>query len=253
MNSNRDHNPSSIKDRILHKIEHREVQMRSRTFFICKLLGVLVLALGILLLSVFIGTVLFFTLRINGHDGLLGLGIRGFVLFAQVFPWWLLILDGVLITALAWLVRSFQFGYRRPALYILFACVSIALVTGFTIDHNTSFNDRLLQDADDGGLPTPLQSVYKGTRRPPPEGAAYRGTVLLPQKDGFRMYDPDIKKELTVEFPDSDYDDRITILVGDTVFVIGDREGDIIEAFAVRKLDPRGLAPEMREPFDRDD
>lgn len=235
--------PSSLRERILAQIEQNEVQMHSRFFFMLKVASAAALAAAALLISVFIGNLLFFTLRINGHDALLSLGGRGFALFVQVFPWWLLALDILLIVALVWVVRHFQFGYRRPAIFVFLAVVLVAFAAGFALDHNTPLNDHLLRDADDGGLPSPLRSLYQGTRHSPPPGTAYRGTITSIGTSSLSLYDPDLSKDLTVFLPAGELTEHAPFSIGQNVFIVGNEQNGFIQAFDIHPIDPHGIAP----------
>lgn len=242
MNSNE---PTSVRDRILSKIERNEVRMHSRIYFI--LLGgvVIVLAVLTLLLSVFLGNLLSFTLRINGHDGLLALGTQGLVLFVQVFPWWLLLITIALVILVAWLARRFSFVYRTPALFVFALLVAGALLAGFTLDRGTPLNDHLLQDADDGHLPAPLSGLYQGSRHAPPPGSGgYRGTITHIDADRISLSDPDISTTTLIVFlPTEPHDGPLHLTLGEAVFVIGSEVNGAIHALDIHPLDSDGLPP----------
>ncbi len=247
MNSNEHH---SIKDRVLEKIEHTGVRMHSRAYFALHIGGVIAFAVLALLVTVFIGNFLFFTLRLNGHGELLSLGARGWGIFVRVFPWWLLAADIALCAALVWLVRRFQFGYRTPVLFVFFALILAALAVGFAIDAGTPVNDRLLQDADRGALPPPFDAVYRGARRAPPRGSAYRGTIISVASTSLNMTDPDADSTLTVLLPAQGQDHALPLTVGEAIFVIGSQQSPgLIQAVDIHPINAAGLPPrETRDP-----
>lgn len=241
MNSDPQH--PSVRDRILAKIEHDNVRMHTRAYFAVRIAGALLLAALILLVTVFIGNFVFFILRLNGHGELLSLGSRGWLLFLRVFPWWLLAIDIVLAALLAWVVRYFQFGYRKPILALFIVLVAAALAGGFLLDEGTPLNDRLLRDADRGALPHPFDAVYKGARRAPPPGSAYRGTVITVQQGSFLLADPDFDDLQTVLLPPPQNHPAPPLSAGEAVLVIGSDENGVIHAIDVHPIDAAGLPP----------
>jgi len=243
---NSDHDTSartSIRDRILAKIEHNEVRMHSRTYFALKVSGALALAALILLITVFIGNFVFFMLRINGHGALLSLGTHGWSIFLRVFPWWLLITDIALAALLAWVVRHFQFGYRKPIIVVFLALAAAALAGGFALDEGTPLNDRLLHEADRGALPFVLDDFYKGARRAPPNDSAFRGTVVSVQQGSFSLADPDFD-DVRMVIPADPSQSFSSVFIGETVLVIGSEDRGVIHAVAVHQIDADALPPQ---------
>lgn len=158
-----------LQEKILQKIREGEVVMRPRIYFTLRALALMLVALAVLVLSVFICNFIFFTLRLNGHESLLGRP-GGIMLFLRFFPWGLLAIDAALIFLLEWMLRSFKFAYQKPTLYLALALVATVISAGFVLDRGTPFNDRVLMRADRGGLPPPFVQIYEGSRRPlPPE------------------------------------------------------------------------------------
>lgn len=159
---------NDLKEKILAKIREGEVVMRPKVYFTLRAAALMLVALVVLTLSVFICNFIFFTLRLNGHESLLGRP-GGLFLFLRFFPWGLLVIDIALIFLLEWMLKSFKFAYQKPTLYLALALVAVVLSAGFVIDRGTPFNDRVLMWADRGGLPPPFVQIYEGSRRPLPE------------------------------------------------------------------------------------
>ncbi len=242
---NSDEHAHTVQERIMEKIQDQELTMHSRIFFVVRIVAIILLALIVLIISIFLVSLLFFTLRVNGHEPLLELGSRGVWLFIRLFPWWLLLIDIVLIAVLERVVRTFKFGYRSPVLYLFVALIVLACGIGIALDRGTRVNDMLLHRADQGYLPQPLNSLYQGARRMPPHDGAYRGTVLRLLERSFALSDPDRSEdELLVLLPDTHSTPPLS--VGEAVFVIGDEKDGVIRAIDVHPIDPDGIPPAPR-------
>jgi hypothetical protein len=135
--------PKSMRERILEKIDTRELSMRPKIYFTLKVAALVLITLAVLVISIFIFNFILFSSRINGHESLLGFGPRGILTFLEFFPWWLLGIDIALIILLEWLLRQFRFGYKSPVLYLLLTLLVVTASTAFLIDRGTAFNDQL--------------------------------------------------------------------------------------------------------------
>jgi hypothetical protein len=203
--------------------------------FLAALVALVILGVSIALVSF-----IFFSLRIAGHESLLGFGPRGILAFIFIFPWPLLLLDVLLVLFLETLLRRFKFGYRSPVLYLLIVLIAIAGAAGIAIDRTTHVNDDLLDRADHGGLPPPFGEVYEHVHAPVPrDHGIFRGVVQSISTSTFVMshddFDPDVDGLYTVilptQFPTS------MLSQGDRVYVAGDPEGSTtVRAFGIRVL-----------------
>ena len=162
---------TSLKDKILEKIESRELSMKPRYLFGLRLALMVLVALLVLVFSVFIFNFIFFSIRVSGHMALLSFGLRGVGAFVLNFPWGLLIIDVLLVVLLEKMLRHFRFAYRSPVLYLFFAILALAISAGLVIDRSSDVNDRMLHRVESGerGLPF-FAPIYRGARRPWPEG-----------------------------------------------------------------------------------
>ncbi len=236
-----EHNPtphSDMKDRLLRKIDARELLMRPKIYFTLQVAALTLVAIAVLLVSIFIFNFIFFSIRINSRDSLLGFGPRGIWAFLAFFPWMFLLVDVVLVLVLEWLLRKFRSGNRIPALYLLFGLIGLTVVTGLFIDRATGINDRMLLRSDEHLLPPPLDAFYGGARHhfAPESGIC---TCIITAIDGTVVYlrDADGTTTLTAVLPLNDPRATTTLLkVGDIVIVAGDRRGDEIKAFGVHRI-----------------
>jgi hypothetical protein len=229
--------PKSAKDRILERIRQGERPMRSKAYFVARIIALALVALAVLAISIFLANFILFGIRINSHDALLGFGPRGLLLFVRMFPWPLLIIDIGLIILLEWLLRKFRFGYKSPVLYLFIGIIALSASAGFLIDRETDVNDRLLNRADRHELPG-FDDVFEGARHAPPPGTAachctitaINGNIL--QATGFEQGTTTLRT-LIVRPEDPVLS---TLNVGDTIFAIGDEDGATIHVFGI-KLD----------------
>jgi hypothetical protein len=226
------HNKDHLKESILKKIKLDELKMRPRLYFSAQLVALVLCAILVGVVSAFLFNFLLFYLSASGRSILLGFGRRGVYSFLRLFPWWLLVLDLVLIFGLAWLVRQFSFGYKRPVLYILLVLLAGVFGIGVFLNLATDLNDRLEQHDRHG--------AFEHARRPPPppEGIC-RCTITA--INGNRITAEDTYFGATSTYtillpPNSARATTSGLRVGDTIFVVGDAENDVIRAFGVQKV-----------------
>lgn len=234
-----------MRERILKDIKSGDVSMTPRTYFTLKVVALVAAMLGVLVVTIFIFNILYYSIRVSSHDALLGFGIKGFNTFWYVFPWGWLILDVALVVLLQWLLRHFRAGYKIPVLYLIAVLLGCAAVFGFVLEE-TSVNDRLIEREE--LLPAPLAQLYELIREPNEMQngicrcviLAINGSVLVVQAEGGRG------DAITVVLPQSArYATTTGLHVGDTIYLAGEEkdEGEI-EAFGIRlEIPKRGTMP----------
>lgn len=238
--NNQEDNKINIKDKILTDINCGKISMRPRLEFTMRFVALVVLASSILLLSIFILNFLAFSIRVSHHESLLGFGARGIFSFLLIFPWMLLALDIVLILALEWLVRKFEFGYKMPVLYLLGGLFTITIVSGLLVDRGTPFNDHML--AKSQSVPLPL-GFYQHAKIVPPQGSGVCFcTVVSVEGNKIVVYDnrseDNEEDTLTVFFPEDNNFENITttLKVGNTVLLAGDEKDGVVQAFGIQNI-----------------
>jgi hypothetical protein len=230
--------PKSMRERILEKIDTRELSMRPKIYFTLKVAALVLITLAVLVISIFIFNFILFSSRINGHESLLGFGPRGILTFLEFFPWWLLGIDIALIILLEWLLRQFRFGYKSPVLYLLLTLLVVTASTAFLIDRGTAFNDQLLDRAEHHHLPPPLNNFYgEAHHHASPDSGLCTCIITAISQNSLTLRDTMSSTTLTVILPPNDPRATSTSLkVGDMVFVAGDIDHGVIRAFGLRKL-----------------
>ena len=231
-----------MKDNLLKKISSNEVVMRPKIYFTLKLIALGVISFLVLAVSVFTFNFILWSIHAQATDAFLGFGRRGIPLFLAAFPWTLLIVDIALIFVLQWIVRRFYHGYRKPILLALIGIFVIMGAAGTVIDLATPVNDFLYR-GDSRFVPSQVRDIYRNTRSSPrPVGdtclcviTAIGTSTLIAENAVLGS-----TTQFIVMVPSHDsHATTSSLSVGDTVMVAGDREGNTIQAFGIRKIEPR--------------
>ncbi len=240
----------SLKDKLMKEIKSGEVAMTPRVYFTLQWAALVGTIAAILVVTVFIVNFIFFSIRLNTSEQLLGFGPQGFGAFLHFFPWPLALLDVALVFLLQWLLRGFKFGYRIPLLYLIGGLIVGAGLIGFALDRATPFNDRLHEGR--GRLPGPMRGFYDGAKRPHKGSGICRCTILAIQGNTLIVEDTRPLEEggatttLTVVIPpDTRRATTTDLSVGDIVFIAGEEEGGVIEAFGIKSEGERRPGPRL--------
>ena len=119
---------NSLKNKVLGKIQAGEIHMKSKSYFVLRVILTIFVVLLILIISGLIISFILFSLKTSGRLFLLDFGMRGVMGFAFGFPWLLLFVDIVLLVILDYMLKSFRFGYHSPVVYLFLGTFIFALV-----------------------------------------------------------------------------------------------------------------------------
>lgn len=175
---------NDLKTAVFERIRNERVHMRSRAYFIARVAGLVLLSIAALVVTIFLLNFILFSIRLNRQDLLLGAGPSGWAAFVWFFPWGWLALDVLLALALQWLLRTFRWGWRIPALYLFGGLAALSVVLGFAIDRGTMVNDDLFEMRQQ--LPAPLGAIYGAARHHDIDDALQRLGIPLPLDDDVR-------------------------------------------------------------------
>ena len=242
----------TLKKNILEKIQKNELLMRPKRQFILKIAAVAFLVFITFILSVFICNFIFFHIIESGRGALLTFGPRGYLSFLQFFPWTLLFIDIGLIILLQYTLRTFEFGYKRPGIYLATGILGVIVVSGILVSQQTPFNRILSEEATLGHLPMPIRDFYNQALQPPPAGRGIcRCEVISIDDDTLLLKDTDGDGTvLTIILSDAMPHD---FEVGTTVFVAGDVRDNKLNAFGIQKMGrPHFPHRENRQPKKQD-
>jgi hypothetical protein len=222
---------------VLEKIRLQQVTMRPRIYFTLKSIALGVVAVFTLLLSVSIGSFILFTIRTSYTTALLGFGPSGLVIFLQLFPWPLLILDIASIVLLEWMLRKFRLVYRSPLLYLLFGILVLILSASAILDTD-HISDLVLRGAHDQHIPF-MGDFYDRGRRPPPPGSGACPCTVLSVSTSTIVAQENVPnetaKQVVVMLP-ADIATS-TIHVGDRIFFFGRYDNGVLDAVGLHLMD----------------
>ncbi len=230
---------------VLQKIRTGEVQMRSRAYFMLKFVLLIIVGVAVLLTSSFLFSFILFSIKASGRMFLLGFGLPGLQLFFMLFPWKVLLVDAILMLILEWLVKHFQFGYRRSFIYLLSGILMISVVAGIIINA-TPLHNLLSRSAKERHLPSMVAPLYENVRRPSDNREFIRGTIIEFMGNELTLIPQELEQENTQD------EDNVMLLkvilpppiirrndfqIGDEIFVAGAvRDGQIF-AFGIKKVE----------------
>ncbi len=238
MNMENQDKQTDISERVLGKIREGTVSMRPRGYFVLQSVALALVAFIVLVASVSIGSFILFSIRASNTAPLLDFGPPGYIIFLQLFPWPLLILDILCVALLEWMLRKFRFGYKSPFLYLLFCIIVISLAFALTVDQSRA-SDQFLRGAHDHGVPG-IGNLYQDGRRPPPPGSGACPCTIIAigtssvsavenQPDGTQQ---DVIVMLPPQIATS------SLVVGGHYFILGHFQDNILYASDVRAFQP---------------
>lgn len=218
------YNSIDVKSKVLEKIESGQVKMTPKLYFYFKIAVALAMIFSALLLSSFLISYIIYSLRIGGRIYLLSYGARGIYEFFMIFPWFVLVIDILILFFIDWLMKGFSFGYKSSIIFLFLGTFVLITVLGSLINF-TIFNRAMMFRAEYNNLPV-LSSYYDGIRRSHSRSGVFRGFIKSVGEGSFILvhddYDDDtIDGQIMVILPPNSNISGI-IKVGDEVFVAGD-------------------------------
>ncbi|KKR05447.1 MAG: hypothetical protein UT33_C0011G0158 [Candidatus Peregrinibacteria bacterium GW2011_GWC2_39_14] len=119
----------NITSAVMGKIHHGEIKMRSRLYYILgSVLAISGLAASIIV-AVFFVSLTRFMLRAHGRMG----SFRLEQLISS-FPWWAPIFAVLSLATGVWLLRKYEFAYKRQPWMIIIGFIVTILIVGLIID-----------------------------------------------------------------------------------------------------------------------
>ena len=118
-----------LTQEVMNKVASGEIKMKPHWYFLLgSVLGVASL-LVISLLSIFLVNIMFFSLRQHGPMS----SWRLQQLFAT-FPWWTLPLALIGVLSSVWLLKRYEFSYKRNFVAIILVFISVLILAAILID-----------------------------------------------------------------------------------------------------------------------
>jgi len=217
--------------KIIDKIENDKIRMKNKAYFIFRSVVLVLAIIFISIISLFFASLIIFTLRASGLLLLPPLGFRGLKMFFFSFPWVMAIFILLLMFFLSILAKKYKFVYKKPLLYSVLGIVIIVLIGGFVFAR-FSFHDKIFERRERSPI---ISLFYKGKEIKD----LYIGQVIEIGNNRFVLQTKEGNKLTIIS--------KIIVEIDDPVVVIGKREGDIINAFNVRKINnDHSLFPQRR-------
>jgi len=243
-------NKKSISEEVLSKIKKGNIKMKPRIIFVIKLALLVLSTIIITFFALFVASFIFFTLRTSGMLLLPSFGPPGFKILFFSLPWVLILGLIALMTTSELFAKHFPFVYKKPILYSALVMVLIVFLGGFILN-NTGVHANLFQKTRDGRLPI-IEPFYREYGMPRLDGMHY-GIVSQIENNGFRIKTPR-QDELLISVLQSTKMPKSEIEEGDTVIILGKKNGNTVKADEVRKTNrdfdifPKSPPP-PRKPF----
>ena len=222
----------TMKDEVLKAIQGGQVKMRPKWQFITKtallFAGVSLVAVAILYLVSFI----VFVLQQTGVLFVPGFGSRGFGIFFLSLPWVLIALAAVFMLLLEILIKRYSFAYGRPFLYSALAVIFLGLIGGIIIGE-TPLHERFFDEAELGQLPF-VGVFYEHFGQQPANITV--GIITQINSNGYRVQCGDVDDVFSVVVgPRTQTPPPGSLKVGDTILILGPRQGNTIVAQGIQK------------------
>lgn len=227
----------NIKDEVLKKIQTGQISMRSKAYFLIKLGFLSILTVLITVVSIFLLSFVLFSSSLDGSLFLVRFGGSGLYNFVLTLPWYLLLVLIFLLILLDLLLKSFSFGYKSPAVFLLggtfLVITGLSTLVNFTPFHQ-SIMDRVEKDKT-----LPFHNIYDGVDSRYQKPGTWKGYVGKINGNSFKFkYVIGIKGE----FGEAEVFavNEITVVgklaEGDLVFVAGNILDNRIMAYGIKKL-----------------
>jgi len=120
----------NITDSVMSRIKTGEVRMKPKMYFILGTLGMITGVVGLAIVSVFLISLVSFSLRTHGPMG----DVRYQQLLAS-FPWWAPIIALIGILGGVFLLKKFDFSYKKNFLMIIIIFIGSVVIAGLAIDY----------------------------------------------------------------------------------------------------------------------
>jgi len=143
----------NIKDSVMNQIHGGEVKMKPKIYFIIGSILTFIGLISTVIFSTFLVGLIKFSLRTHGP-----MGQYRFDEIISNFPWWTTILAIFGLIIGIWLIRRYDFSYKKNPLIIIFVFIITIIIGGLIID-TFGLNERLIQR---GPMKTMMGNYNKG-------------------------------------------------------------------------------------------
>lgn len=215
-------NQKKLKDKILDKIKTGNIKMKPKSYFALKTILVLALIVVTVVILSFLVSFVIFSIRESSRLFLLGFGDAGIRTFFITFPWFLLVIEIILLIIVDILLKHFKFAYKTPFIYLILSTTIFVMVISVFVSV-TPVHETLYQEVVGNKL-TALKAMYIDAKKPPSEEGVFRGIVVSINNEAIIIDSDDNDKDSddgykTIFFPKIKSGNIPSLNIGDLVLV----------------------------------
>ena len=147
-----EHQQKDIKLEVMEKIKSGGAKMRPKNILMLREIGFIVLLLSLILAGAFIFNLIIAWLKLSGQIDILRLGVPGTRVFFSALPapWFLFAL--VFFISSYFVLRHFDFSYKKP-FGITLVCLATIMLSVGALFHSLGGNRPLIHRVQQGGMP----------------------------------------------------------------------------------------------------
>ena len=119
-----------ITNDVMVRIKREHITMKPRWYFIVGSLAMVLGLIGLSIVSIFFVNIIVFSLRTHGPMG----AIRYQQLLSS-FPWWAPVLVFIGLGFGIWMLKKYDFSYRKNFLLVILGFVTAIIISGVLIDY----------------------------------------------------------------------------------------------------------------------
>ena len=142
----------NITENVMGQIHLGKAKMKPKIYFVAGSVLTFVGLVSSVIASIFLFGLIKFSLRTHWGPG------AQYKLDQMLsnFPWWTLVFAIIILVLGIWLIRKYDFSYKKEPWMIILGFVLVILVSGWVIDM-TGLNDKLFQHGPMKGM---MQNYY---------------------------------------------------------------------------------------------
>lgn len=244
-----------MKETLLMRIREGKLCMRSRVHFLLHNALIVLVSFLVFLCAMYLVSFGLFALDARGAFLMGTFGPQGLEELLLAMPFALLFFTLLTLSITEYLVRSFAFAYQRPILYSLGALFLLTGLGGGLLFMSNA-HETLRDFSERRSVPGMRWLYHAFSDTPVPRG--YPGIVRSTTTEGFILETPDGETLRVLIDDETRLPYGAIEMLGMEVFVGGERENDVIDAFGVRPLPPihpihKHDMKKMRKPHIKDD
>ena len=148
----------NITENVMNQINQGKAKMKPKIYFVIGSILTFVGLISSIIVSIFFVGLIRFSFRSHGP-----MGQYKFDQMISNFPWWIAILAILSLIVGIWIIKKYDFSYKKNPLFIVIGFVLMVLAAGWLID-TTGLNDILLHRG-------PMKGMMRGYLQnitPPP-------------------------------------------------------------------------------------